>query len=132
MSGIWTHDHWIPFRRSNRLSYEAMSSTRTQSQLCTAIPISSFVQCQVSHQLLSSSVATFILIEIFIYIWRWILQSKQKKGELKWKMKIWALIYFPSLMDLYVMAHLWLHLDLISEWFSWVVSATDVFEPLVW
>ena len=30
-----------PFRSSNRLSYQAMSSTRTQSQLCTATPISS-------------------------------------------------------------------------------------------
>ena len=36
---IWTHDHWIPFRRSNRLSYQAMSSTHAQSQLCTATPI---------------------------------------------------------------------------------------------
>ena len=38
---IWTHDHWIPFRRSNRLSYLVMSSTFTQSHLCTATPISS-------------------------------------------------------------------------------------------
>ena len=48
----------------NRLSYQAMSSTRTQRQLCTATPISSFAQCQISFQLLPSSVATFILIEI--------------------------------------------------------------------
>ena len=27
---IWTHDHWIQFRRSNRLNYQAMSSTHTQ------------------------------------------------------------------------------------------------------
>ena len=33
-SGIWTHNHWIPFRRSNRMSYQATSSTPTQSQLC--------------------------------------------------------------------------------------------------
>ena len=39
------HDHWIPFRRSNRLSYKAMSSTRTQSQLCTATLIWLFVLC---------------------------------------------------------------------------------------
>ena len=30
MSGIWTHDHWIPFRRSNSLSSQVMTSTRTQ------------------------------------------------------------------------------------------------------
>ena len=60
LSGIWTHNYWIPFRRSNRLSYQAMSLTRTQSQLCTATPISSFVQCQVSFRLLLSSAATFI------------------------------------------------------------------------
>ena len=41
-----------------------MSSTRTQSQLCTATPISSFVQCPISFQLLPSSVPTFNLIEI--------------------------------------------------------------------
>ena len=60
------HDHWIPFRRCNRLSYQAMSPARTQSQLCTATPSSSFVQCQVLFRLLHSSVATFILIEIFL------------------------------------------------------------------
>ena len=48
------------FRHSNRLSYQAMSSTRTQSQICTAAPISSFVQCQISFRLLPSSLATFI------------------------------------------------------------------------
>ena len=32
---------------NNCLSYQAMSSTRTQSQLCTATPVSLFVQCQV-------------------------------------------------------------------------------------
>ena len=40
----WTHDHQIPFRRSNRLSYQDMSSTHTESKLCTASPISS---CQI-------------------------------------------------------------------------------------
>ena len=63
LRGIWTHDHWIPFRRSNRLSHQATSSNRTQSQLCTAAPISSIVQCQVFlFWLLPLSVATFILI----------------------------------------------------------------------
>ena len=52
------------FRSSKQLSYQAMSST--QSQLCTATSISSFVQCYISFQLLSSSVATFILIESFL------------------------------------------------------------------
>ena len=34
------------FWRSDGLSYQAMISTRTQSQLCTDTPVSSFVQCQ--------------------------------------------------------------------------------------
>ena len=51
-----------PFRRSNRLSYQAMSSARTQSQLCTATPISSFIQCPISFWLLPSSVATKVVI----------------------------------------------------------------------
>ena len=55
---IWTHDHLIFFRHSNLLSYQAMSSTHTQSQLGTATPISSFAQCQVLLRLMSSSVAT--------------------------------------------------------------------------
>ena len=53
-------DHQIPFRSSNRLNYQAMSSTRTQSQLLIATPISSFAQGQISFHLLPSSVATFI------------------------------------------------------------------------
>ena len=39
------HDHWIPIRRFKRLSYQAMSSTSTQSQLCTASPVSFSVHC---------------------------------------------------------------------------------------
>ena len=54
------------FRHSNRLRYQAMSSSRTQSQHCTGTPILSFVQRQVSFRLLPSSVTTFILIEIFL------------------------------------------------------------------
>ena len=34
----------IPFRRYNQLSNQTMSPTCTQSQFCTATPISSFVQ----------------------------------------------------------------------------------------
>ena len=66
---IWTHDHWIPFRRSNQLSYQAMSyyqATCIQSQFCIITPISSFVQCQVLFWLLPSLVATFTLIKIFL------------------------------------------------------------------
>ena len=37
--GTWTHNHWIPFRRSNQLSCQAMSSSCSQRQLCTATPI---------------------------------------------------------------------------------------------
>ena len=51
-----------------------MNSTRSQSQLCAATPILSFVQCRISFRLLPSSVATFVLIEIllrnFIFIYK--------------------------------------------------------------
>ena len=40
--------------------HQAMSSTPTQSKLCTATPISSFSQCPISFRLLPSSVTTFI------------------------------------------------------------------------
>ena len=36
---------YLRFRCSNALSYQAMNSTVSQSQLCTATPISFFVQC---------------------------------------------------------------------------------------
>ena len=36
--GIGSHNHRIPFRCSNQLSYLAMSSTCTQSQHCKATP----------------------------------------------------------------------------------------------
>ena len=55
----------MSFRRSNRLSCQAMSSTRTQTRLCTATPISSFVQCHIWFRLLPESVGTFVLIEIY-------------------------------------------------------------------
>ena len=54
MSGIWIHDDPIPFRRSNSLSYQAMCSSYTQSELCRAIPISSHCSvftCHFSHHL---------------------------------------------------------------------------------
>ena len=59
LSGIWTDNHWILFRRP----VQAMSSTHTHSQFCAATPISSSVQCQISFRPLPSSFATFILIE---------------------------------------------------------------------
>ena len=86
-SVIWTHDRWIPFRRSNQLGYQVMSyyqETRMQSQFCITTPISSFVRCQVSFWLLPTLVATFNLIEIFlrqsygIHHWR-ILWSSYRK-----------------------------------------------------
>ena len=51
---------------SNRMSYQTMSSIHTQSQLCAATLVSSSVQCLSSFRLLPSSVAMFILIEIFL------------------------------------------------------------------
>ena len=65
-------DHWIPFKRSNQLSYQAMSSTRTQTQLCTVAPMSSCVQCHISFRQFSSSVATFIFIKIFVEVFTWV------------------------------------------------------------
>ena len=52
-----------------------MCSTHTQSQLCTATTISSFIQCQVSFRLLPLSVVMFILIEFswgnYIIVAKW-------------------------------------------------------------
>ena len=50
------------------MSYHGMSSTRSQSQLCTATPISPFAQCLISFRLLPSSVAAFILISNFLEV----------------------------------------------------------------
>ena len=52
--------------RSDALNDRAIRrrSTRTQSQLCTATPIPSLVQCKISFRLFSSSVVTFISMEI--------------------------------------------------------------------
>ena len=66
---INTFYKYIPLnsvRTRYRLTYQAMSSTCAESQLCTATPISSFVQCYISFRLLPSSVATFALIEILL------------------------------------------------------------------
>ena len=46
------------------LSYQAMSSSHTQSQLSTTTPSSLFAQCPISFRLLPSLVAMFVLIEI--------------------------------------------------------------------
>ena len=58
------YHHWRILRSSYRMSFQVMSSSRTQSQLCKATPISLFVQCKILFRLLTSSVATLILIEI--------------------------------------------------------------------
>ena len=60
LSEIWTQDHWIPLRCSNRLRYQTIKSTSIHSQFSTASPISSVVQWQILFWLLFSSVATFI------------------------------------------------------------------------
>ena len=52
------------FTRSNRLSYQAMSSGRTHSQVCPAFPTSLFLQYHISLRLLNSSVTTFRLFSI--------------------------------------------------------------------
>ena len=111
---IGTHDHWIPLRRSNQLSYQATSSTRTQSQLCTATPISSFVKCHISFPLLPSSVATFVLIEVLLrkshecsgmswYIWHSSLKDSSKYLQKVDLSGIWTqdhLIRFPRTKQL--------------------------------
>ena len=53
----------------NQLSYQTISLTRTQGQLSTATPISSFVQCQISFQLfIVSHHISWRYIYIYIYI----------------------------------------------------------------
>ena len=64
---------WSSYRKLAWVGFEPMttefrSGALTLSQLCTATPISSFVQCHVSFRLLPSSVATFILIEVFLKV----------------------------------------------------------------
>ena len=88
--GTLTHNHWIPFRCSNRLSYQAMSLTRTQSQLCTTTPISSFAQFQISFRLFPSSVSMFILIKIFLRCLVYIFNEKTFR-------KLW--LYFSTLSE---------------------------------
>ena len=87
----WDSDHWSPFRGSNRLSYQAMSSTRTQSQLCTAPPISSLCSVFTFHFGHCLSAIAFRPFQ-YIYIERSKKSSakyyqKRKKGSKKilWK-----------------------------------------------
>ena len=54
------HNHWILFRRSNQLSYQAMSSTRTQSHFCTPNPIWSI--CSVSD-----FISAFAFVSCHVY-----------------------------------------------------------------
>ena len=54
------HNHWILFRRSNQLSYQAMSSTCTQSQLCITTTISSISS-------LSDFISAFAFVSSHVY-----------------------------------------------------------------
>ena len=72
---IWSNYRklaWAGFKctatkfRSDQLSSEAMSSTRSQNQLCTATLISSFAQCHISFRLLAWPVTAFALIKILL------------------------------------------------------------------
>ena len=51
---------------TKKVVYQAMSSTRTQSQLCTSTPILSFVQYPIC--LLYIYIYIYICIYIYIYI----------------------------------------------------------------
>ena len=73
LSGIWTHEYWILFRHSNRLSYQDTSSTSTQSQFCTTTPFSSFVQCHISFRLFASVSHHVYFNRNFLYIYIYIL-----------------------------------------------------------
>ena len=73
LSEIWTRDYWIPFRRSTEPSGNDFNShsepiwySYSNFIVCT---------CQISFPQFSSSVATFVLIEIYIiykYIYAYI------------------------------------------------------------
>ena len=70
MRGIQTHDHWIPFRSC--LSYLAISSTRTQSRLCTVLhsfrQFNPLFSVRINLWSFPESVTTFTKIEIsYIY-----------------------------------------------------------------
>ena len=55
------HNLWIQFKRSNRLSYQAMSSSHSQSQLCRATPISSLCSVFMFHFSLCSRQSPHLL-----------------------------------------------------------------------
>ena len=55
------HNLWIPFKRSNRRRYQAMSSSRSQSQLCRATPISSLFSVFMFHFSLCSRQSPHLL-----------------------------------------------------------------------
>ena len=72
---FWTHDHWIPFRRSNRVSHQAMSFA-LRANFVQVLQFYCLRQI-LFRPLPSSIVATFVLIEICmrqshdIYIYNW-------------------------------------------------------------
>ena len=45
VSGIWMHNYWIPFRRSNRLSYQAMIQLALRADFLQLLLFHLFVQC---------------------------------------------------------------------------------------
>ena len=59
---FWTHDHWIPFRRSNRVSHQAMSFA-LRANFVQVLQFYCLRQI-LFRPLPSSIVATFVLIEI--------------------------------------------------------------------
>ena len=60
LSANSTHDHRIPFRRSNWQNYQAMNSTHNQSQLFTANPISYLCFIQFNANIYANKVLNII------------------------------------------------------------------------
>ena len=58
LSGIWNHDKWIPFRRSNDWAIQLEQRTK----FVQLLQFYRLVQCHISFPLLTSSVTTFVLI----------------------------------------------------------------------
>ena len=68
----WDLNPWplpILFRHSDRLSYQAMSWTCSQSQLCTATSISSLCSTLKFHFGLNTCIYVYIYIYIYVYIY---------------------------------------------------------------
>ena len=83
LSAVWAYDHWIPFRRYNWLTYQAMISTRSQSQLCTATPISSHCSVLMVH------------FGFFLRQAQHLLQAKSRTGNYVSSWINWYIWYSP-------------------------------------